>query len=214
MSQNWSVFHFTRQSQVNNLTKDEVRSLLEKYTPADLPHLYLWNESLDDWKPLKNFPDLMICLLERLFKDAEKAPPPLPLDLLVKMTPEELPGPLTTMMPRKHPRHLIKLKTLIRCKDSVFRTFTTTVSAEGFGLAHEIPAEFLKEACYGVITSANGIENVRFDMTPVCKNAARVMNRSERLQAWIQFHLQNSPKNGTSFKKGLAQERKHRLAVP
>lgn len=72
----WSLYHTTENNQLDNLRTDQVEAVHASIPKRCLQEWMIWRDGFESWKPLEDFPQLLISL--RKVDQTQEAPPPPP----------------------------------------------------------------------------------------------------------------------------------------
>ena len=75
----WSLFHFDRRKQLDDLRTDQLEAVFEALTESERARWFTWKEGFVGWKPFEEFPTLLQGLrksIDAVDSDVKAPPPP------------------------------------------------------------------------------------------------------------------------------------------
>lgn len=72
----WSLFHSKEKNQLDNLRTDQVEAVFAALPKQMIPEWWIWRDGFEAWKPLADFPQLLVSLRKVDDRSAELPPPP------------------------------------------------------------------------------------------------------------------------------------------
>ena len=121
---------------------------------GDRENWFAWRAGWKDWKPLTEVPELLgtAAAPNTTSQDYES---------LEAISPKNR---------RRHERHELRLRVIIRSAKVTFRTFTKDISLGGVQLENSIPEAIFGNACEIYIASLDHTQNIKFNLGPTARN--------------------------------------------
>lgn len=72
----WSLYHSAENNQLDNLRTEQVEAVFAALPKSILPEWSIWREGFETWKPLEDFPQLLLSLRKVENQSVPTPPPP------------------------------------------------------------------------------------------------------------------------------------------
>ena len=214
MSENetaWYLCNSLTQYQSSPLSSEEARKQCSEILEADAGAWHVWQDTWPAWKRLSEVAELHSLARKKRAPPPiptaatpppmPKAPPPLPAAASVVEIPTHMKEtPAKQPQNRKHPRHEIRLRVIIRNAQMTFRTFSKDLSLGGIALEDAVPPHLFETGCQIFIAGPEGYENLRFELGPTSRNDLRYFSFSnldekfvQKLSHWLEKYSKKVP---------------------
>jgi hypothetical protein len=188
----WFICNSSKMFQSGPMDLAQVKKACADIPLSEAANWYIWRDGFESWKPVFEVKEIFAQ------KEDSVLPPPIPQKPVVNLDPNAYKTDPNKV--RKHERHPIRLRIIIRNEERVFSTTTKDISLGGIALETPLPLELFTQECEAFIAGPDQNEKIRFTLEKTSRNDLRYFvlkpkdqAQLEKLKAWLAGKSETEP---------------------